>query len=216
MIHWPEDILREFPIIKRTNRDAEIPLLLEYVKEHPVESLLDVGAHYSIHHYAPQLREMVKKYDAIDIIPDPETEAIVDSYIVGNANEITEVLPWEMVISVSVFEHCGLSTYTADHNTEVINLFKTCLRMASKYVWLSFDVGQPYVTPGQHAPITKDLWNQMLKLSKDYKVTKRFLYSQGPQANHPWIEHNKEDVAFNIPYIDFIGNQSIGVLEIIK
>lgn len=216
MIKWPEDIIREFPQILHTNRDAENPSLVEFVKSHPVESILDVGAHYSAHNYAPQLRELIKEYDAIDILPDPETEAIVDKYFVGNANNRLIEKSYDLVTSVSVFEHCGLSTYTADHDSEVLNLFKTCILYSKKYIWLSFDVGQPFVTPGQHSPITKNIWDEMLRLTKDYKVNKRFFYSQGPQGGHPWIEHAKEDVAFKIPYITFIGNQSIACLEIEK
>jgi hypothetical protein len=42
------------------------------------------------------------------------------------------------------------------------------------------------------------------------------LYTQGAQAGHPWYEHEKRDVAVKIPYIDYIGNQSICVMEIEK
>lgn len=212
-----EKVIKTFPVNLRTNRDAENPSVIEFVKNHPdITSLLDVGAHHSWANYAPEIRKLVKDYDAIDILPDPQTEAIVDKYYVGNANDKKIQKSYDCVLSVSVFEHCGLSTYTADHDDEVLKLFKTCLLYTKKYAWLSFDVGQKYVTPGQHAPITKGLWDLMLIYAEKYKVKKRFFYTQGSQAGHPWVEHDKEDVAFKIPYISYIGNQSIAVLEIEK
>lgn len=211
-----EEAINIFPVNLKTNRDCENPSVIKFLKSRPIESLLDVGAHYSHANYAHQLREMVKEYEAIDILSDPPTEAIVDKYYVGNVNDRQIQRSYDAVISVSVFEHAGLSTYKADHTKEVINLFKTCLLYAKKYVWLSFDVGQEWLTEDQHSPITKDIWDEMLNLSKQYKVKKRFFYTQGSQAGHPWIEHDKEDVAFRIPYIFYVGNQSIGCLEIEK
>lgn len=217
MLKLETDFTREFPIILRTNRDAENPTIIEFFQRHPdIVSVLDVGAHNSHVNYASQLRAMVKAYDAIDILPDPQTEAIVDNYYVANFNDKTIQKAYDCVISVSVFEHAGLSTYKADHDTEVLNLFKNCLLYAKKYVWVSFDVGQHWVTEDQHSPITHDVYKKMLEMCKGYKVTKRFFYNQGAQANHPWYEHQKEEVAFKIPYIYYIGNQSIAVLEIEK
>lgn len=217
MLARETDFVKEFPVILRTNRDAENPSVIDFVRNHPdIQSLLDVGAHNSWVNYAPQIREMVKEYDAIDIIPDPKVSAVVDNYYVGNANDRTIVKSYDCVLSVSVFEHCGLSTYTADHEKEVLKLFKTCLLYAKKYVWISCDIGMPYVTPGQHSPITLPLWEKMADMAKEYKVKERFFYTQGSQAGHPWLEHDKKEVAFIIPYISYIGNQSIGVLEIEK
>lgn len=219
MLKRESDILREFPVVLRTNRDCENPSVIEFVKSHPdIESLIDVGAHNSWANYAPEIRKLVKRYYAVDILDDPETKKIVDSYYIGNANEIhfgQQI--YDCVISVSVFEHCGISTYTADHKSEVIKLFETCLMLSKKYVWISCDIGlEDYVTEGQHCPITLPLWNKMLHIAKNHKVTERFFYSQGPQAGHMWLEHAKKEVAFKIPYISYIGNQSIGVLEIEK
>lgn len=212
-----EKVIRTFPVNLRTNRDAENPSVLEFIDKHlDIASLLDVGAHNSWTNYAPEMRNRIHDYEAIDILPDPQTEAIVDKYYIGNANDHKISRTYDCVISVSVFEHCGLSTYTANHEKEVIELFKTCLSLSNKYLWLSFDVGQQFITPGQHSPITRGLWKEMLRLTKEYKVKKRFFYTQGSQAGHPWIEHDKEDVAFKIPYISYIGNQSISVLEIEK
>jgi hypothetical protein len=217
MLSIETDIIQTFPINLRTNRDAENPSVIEFIRNHSdISSLLDVGAHHSHANYAPEVRKLVKEYEAIDILSDPSTETIVDKYYIGNANNNIINKKYDCVISVSVFEHAGLSTYTAPHEKEVIKLFETCLNLSTKYLWLSFDVGQPFITPYQHSPITKGIWKKMLILIKQYKVKKRFFYTQGAQAGHPWLEHNNEDMAFKIPYISYIGNQSIGCLEIEK
>lgn len=217
MLIWEKDVIREFPVKLRTNRDCENVLVKEFIEAHPdINSLLDVGAHHSHANYAHDIRKLVKDYEVIDIIPDPPTEVIVDKYHIGNFNDKKIQRGFDCVISISVFEHAGISTYTADHDKEVMSLFKNCLLYAKKYVFLTFDVGQPHVTDGQHSPITKHLWDEMLQLAGKYKVKKSFAYTQGSQAGHPWILHNKEDVAFKIPYIFFVGNQSIGILEIDK
>lgn len=218
MLKLESDFIKSFPVVLRTNRDCENPSVIEFVKRHAdIQSLLDVGAHHSWANYAPEIRKLVKQYDGIDILDDPETKKIVDTYYVGNANGIfLAPQSYDCVISVSTFEHAGISTYTADHEQEVMKLFETCMILSKKYVWLSFDIGQEYTYPGELSPITHDMFKKMKKIVSNFKVNQRFFYTQGSQAGLPWYEHTKEEVAFKIPYIDFIGNQSIAVLEIEK
>lgn len=215
-----EDFLREFPINSRTDRDAEVPMLLDFVKPKvPIGRLLDVGAHYSSHHYAPELRKYVTEYHGIDILDDLETKKILDTYIVGNANEYFEnqFNLYDMVICVSTIEHAGVSTYKReDVKEEQQRLFETCLRLASKYLWISFPLGQEYVYPNEFSMITEKQLKRWETITNNFKVKERFLYNQGSQAGYPWHEHNKRNVAVKIPYIDFIGNQSTCILEIEK
>lgn len=218
MLSLENDFIREFPINSRTDRDCEVPLLVEYIKsKSPITSLLDVGAHYSSSstHYAHQIRPLITQYDGVDIIYDPEAKKILNTFYTGNANEIN--LPqYEMVICVSTIEHAGLSTYKADYVEERMKLFMKCLELTKKYMWISFPVGQEYVYPNELAPVTDKQLKRWEILTSNFKVKERFFYNQGPQANHPWYEHTKRDVAVKIPYLDFIGNQSICVLEIEK
>jgi hypothetical protein len=213
------DFIREFPVVFKTDRDCEIPLLTEFISRHgPLGSLLDIGAHWSGHHYVRPLRGMVRQWDGIDIQPcDDVTRHLLSDYYVGNANtEPFEPKSYDAVICVSTIEHSGVSTYQGDYVLERNRLFSRCLSLAKKYVWISFPVGQECVCPGQMAIITEKDLRSFEEKSKAYKVQKRFIYSQGPQAGHPWREHEKREVALSVPYMGFIGNQSICVMEIEK
>lgn len=206
----------------KTDRDCEIPLFLGFLKSHPVESFLDVGAHYSTYnHYAYDVRSLVKRYDGVDIIDDPEAKQILDHFIVGNVLEMLPPIPedpfYDMVACISTIEHAGISTYKVDNiMLEQNRLFEKCLMLAKKYLWISFPVGQEYTYPDELSVITDKQLKRWETLTSNFKVKERFLYNQGPQAGHPWYEHTKREVAVKIPYIDYIGNQSICVLEIEK
>lgn len=215
-----EDFVREFPVNRKTDRDSEAPLLLEWLQNKQFESVLDVGCHSSLTDggYAEELRRRAKLYDGIDIREDSRMEGFLNHYLVGNANErfTNESSLYDAVVCVSTIEHAGLSTYKGSNEEEKVKLFETCLKLAKRYVWISFPVGQPYVYPDQLSVITDKQLEGFETLTSNYKVKQRFLYNQGPQAGHPWREHTKRDVAVKIPYIDFIGNQSICVMEIEK
>lgn len=212
-----DDFSRTFPVNTRTDRDGEAVILLEYLKSKaPFESLLDIGAFKSSTYYADVVRGLTKRYDAIDILHDPVVEGIVDNYYQADANKHKFTETYEAVICVSTIEHAGSQTYKADPKTEQLALFKRCLSLSRKHLWISFPVGLPYVFPDQLSIITEDILSGWENLVKDFKVTQRFLYTQGAQAGHPWHEHTNRSVATKIPYIDFIGNQSICVLEVEK
>ena len=212
------DMVREFPIVLKTDRDCENPLVTEFVKEHgPFDSLLDVGCHSSANHYAPEIRKYTQIYDGIDILEDVKTAQILDHYFVGNFNT-HPLVEYDIVICVSTLEHAGISTYQADYLEERMKLFNGCLDHAKKYVWISFPVGQEYTYPGELSIVTENqlnIFEELLSI-ENYKFKERFFYSQGPQANFPWYEHQKREVAVKIPYIDYVGNSSIAVLEIDK
>lgn len=213
------DFTREFPVVLKTDRDCESPLVTEFIQARcPMGSLLDIGAHYSAHTYGKKLQLNIDRYDGIDIQPaDDETYALLDHFYVGNANTFGFDLPqYDAVICVSTIEHSGVSTYKGDYVQERMRLFDKCLSMAKKHLWISFPVGQEHVCPGELAIITDEHLNVWEMLIDRYKVKQRFIYSQGPQAGHPWREHGRRDVAVRVPYMEFIGNQSICVLEVDK
>lgn len=213
-----KDFSREFSVVLKTDRDCETPLVTEFISERaPIASLLDIGAHWSGHHYAKDLREFVDDYVGIDIQPpDDITGKLLNTYHTGNVNDFPFNRLFDAVICVSTIEHAGVSTYKADYVKERMALFSKCLRLARKYVWISFPVGQEHIEEGQLAIITEDHLCAFESMAKDYKVKERFLYSQGPQAGHRWREHSKREVAVRIPYLNFAGNCSIGVMEIEK
>jgi len=210
-----EDFIREFAVGNGIDRDVEIPVLTEFIERiSPIDSLLDVGARECF--YADMIRPHVKRYDGIDILLDEKVEKKLDSYYVGNVNNFSLPMKYDVVICVSVIEHAGVSTYKGDHVKEQFRMFERCLDLANRYVWISFPIGQEYVYPDELSIITRGMFDMWEKFTEDYKVTKRFFYTQGAQAKHPWREHTKEEVMFKIPYIDFIGNQTVAVLEIDK
>lgn len=212
------DFVREFPVVRKTDRDAEAVVLTEYITSlPPIESALDIGCHSSEKDglYARTIRDKVKVYDGIDIKLDPELK-LLNHYFVGNVNEYQFPQKYDLVTCVSTIEHTGLSTYKADPLTERMGMFMKCLELSKKYVWISFPTGQEYTFPDQLSVITDKLLKRWESLTVNFKVKERFFYTQGAQAGHPWHEHTKRDVAVKIPYMDFIGNQSITVLEIDK
>lgn len=211
------DFIREFPVVLKTDRDCETPLVTEFIQSRgPIGSLLDVGAHYSGHHYAEVLRFSAVRYDGIDIQPpDEKTAQLLNNYYTGNANSFSFDLPqYDAVICVSTIEHAGVSTYQADYVTERMNLFQRCLALARKHFWISFPVGQPYLCPGQMAIISHEQLDQWERWTAKYRVKERFILTQGAQASHPWREHTSREAALCVPYFDYIGNQSICVMEV--
>lgn len=210
------DFIREFPIKTKTDRDVEIPLLVEYVSKHKPESLLDVGAHWSHAYYAKEIRPFIKKYDAVDILPDEQTKAIVDNYYVGNSLSLP-LTQYDMVICVSSIEHSGLSTYKIpeeDLKLERSLVFTNILERFYKKCFFSFPVGLEYPNPTEMMPITKEELDSFSYVM-DYRKIKhqeRFFYNKSVTDGFPWQEHTKRDVALKIPYIDFIGTQSLCVL----
>ena len=124
---------------------------------------------------------------------------------------------YDVVICVSTIEHAGVSTYKAtDVIIEQNKLFIKCLELAKKYVWVSVPVGQPYVYPNELSIITKRQLTHWENMVSNFKVKQYYLHNQGPQAGHPWYQHNKREVAVNSQYIDYIGNCNICVFEIEK
>lgn len=216
-----EDFIRDFPVVKKTDRDCELVLLKEYVESKtPIESLLDVGSHFSTYNgYAPMLRKHAKLYDGIDIIDDTDASIILDHFFVGNA--ITYPLEqYDMVACISTIEHAGVSTYKReDIQGEQNALFKRCLELTKKYMWISFPTGLPYIYPNELSIITEDqltLWEKMVK-DAGFKLKERFLHNQsGPQFNSPWREHKKREASCKQMYWDYCGNMSITVMEIEK
>lgn len=204
---------RDFPIVNKTDRDVENVVVKEWVENIKPQSLLDVGAHYSHQSYALSIRPFIDQYDGIDILECAETADVLDNYIVGNANE-AELTPYEAVMCISTLEHAGLSTYQGDHVEEMMSLFKTCISHAEKYALFTFPVGLEYTYPGQLSLITKDHLRRFKMIAKGWSIRERFFLSQGPQAGHPWQEHDDRDLALSISYVSTWGNRSICALEL--
>jgi len=221
----PADTARRFPVVTRTDRDYEIPMLTEYVGRHgPFASVLDVGGHYSAQYYAATLAAATTgQYDAVDILPpDEATEAIVDRYIVANALEHTFDHLYDLVVCCSTIEHAGVSTYKrADIAAEQDRLFARCLALSRRRVWISFPIGRPYVYPDELSVITNGQLYRWLDMCGGPGAPMlsgvRFGFNErGPQAGTPWVEHDDAAFACSVQYVDAVGNQSLCILEINK
>jgi hypothetical protein len=219
-----DEFTREFPIVTRTDRDAEMPLLQDWLRDKQFVDVLDVGAFWSGNYYARDLQDACRTrygYFGIDILePDEATLQFIppENYIVGNAVTHQFGRTYEAVTCVSVIEHAGVSTYKVDPKAVVAEqnaLFARCLSLAEEYLFLSFPIGQAYVSPGQLSVITGKQVSGWWKALADagWRHRSRFAYSQGPQAGFPWREHTSPALAASIPYLEFVGNQSLCIIE---
>jgi hypothetical protein len=209
------DFKRIFEVNRKTDRDAELPLLYEFLDRHgPFDSVLDVGS-FGIE-YAEKIRGLTDTFHACDIEVDDRLLDIVDEFYAGNFNSIRFNRKYDLVLCVSTLEHAGLSTYKGDYRKERVKMFNKCVTLAELFLWISFPVGQAYVYPDQLAIVPASVLAKFESKVEEMQVTQRFLYTQGAQAGHFWIEHDKREVATKIPYVDYIGNQSICVMEAVK
>ncbi len=209
--------LKEFSIKRRTDRDLEIPVLLEFLGRisAKVETALDVGGQYSNYYYLQELRKIAGVYEVLDPLPDPETEKLVDRYI--QKDGVTyEYNSYDLLICVSTLEHVGQYPIKyKDYRGKRMIMFKKMLKAAKKYFWISFPVGLDYIDPGEMTLINKNEFIEFEKLVKPYKYTIGFFYSDGPQAGQPWGISTKEK-CLNLPYLEFLGNRAICVIEVRK
>ncbi len=162
-------------------RDVEIPAMRKFVAAHKVESLLDVGAHWSHALYAHDLRKLVRVYHGIDMQEDEATAAILDRYMVGNVLKLDSRKKYDYVISMSSIEHAGITSYQVkDYERERDKVFKKCLALSRRHVWMSFPVGPPHLIEGQYATIDNETltgWLRSLTRSKFTDVeTRYYLY----------------------------------------
>lgn len=164
--------------IHNNERDVEIPAMLNFVAKHEPKSLLDVGAHQSHALYARDLRGLVEVYHGVDVQRDDETAAILDRYVTGNVLTLDLRKKYDMIVSLSSIEHCGISTYKAkSYRQERDKVFKKILRLSRRHVWLSFPVGPAYLMEGQYATIddkTLAAWEKTLTTLKFKDVSLTF------------------------------------------
>lgn len=201
------NVLKEIEPVYRTDRDVEMPMVCEFVNKYKPKSLLDVGCHFSDHTYAPIIRPHIKRYDGIDILPSDM--ALLDNYYVGNVLDMP-LEKYECVMCISTLEHVGLSTYEADHDIEMTKVFDRCVSLATKAVLFTFPVGAGERIDDEMETVNIHQFDKMLPHSKV-----RYFYTQGSPAGHKWIEHDNQQFAFSVPYVDFIGTQSLMVLEVL-
>jgi hypothetical protein len=209
--------LKEFPIIRRTDRDMEIPVLVDFLERFngKYQSVIDVGAHYTAGYYADEIRKRAKKYHALDPGFDFAVAKIADRFIEADAVHY-DFAKYDMVVCCSTIEHVGQYPYRYKDDLKMRKiLFKKMLNSAQKYFWISFPVGLEYIDDGEMRIITKEELESWEELIKPYKYEIGFYFSGGPQAGHPWLPNSREK-CLNTPYNVRLGTQSLCVIELQK
>lgn len=194
-------------------RDIEHPALINFIKTHPIKSVLDVGAFYSYNTYAPELRKLVKRYDGVDIIRDAKTASIIDTYYPQNVKELKG--KYDLVACVSTIEHSGISSYHTPYIQERMKIFAKLLDLSNKYVFLTFPYGLESFHENEFANITKAQLDEFSKLAKGTRAKCTFYFSDAPQQKIPFLEISKE-LADTIEYKPELGTRCVCVMEIEK
>lgn len=197
-------------------RDVEMPALIAAIMlTRPVNSLLDVGAHYSWFTYAGAVRQMVVgTYHAVDLIECEKTRAIVDQYLVGNVCDIQLPLPqYDVVACVSAIEHSGISTYqSTSYSVERDRVFERLAELAGRELFMTFPFGLEGLHPGQYANVTKDdlyYWEHVLLAGQGLWTVKcQFFYTEFAQGQKPWREITYEE-ACKVPMDKQLGTQCV-------
>jgi len=200
-------------------RDLEIPALLEFIKDHPdIRTALDVGAHYSSHYYAKEAKKLLFHYAGIDILPDLETEKILDRYITGNVLE-HHLTPYDLVFCISTIEHAGISTYKVEnYKEEQTKVFMKILELAKKYVFITFPFGKEALHVGEFANITQEQLANFATLASEWgskKMDVVFYYSEAPQQRQPYHPIDIS-LASGIEYKKELGTRCVCFLSVEK
>ncbi|RPJ79462.1 MAG: hypothetical protein EHM20_01330 [Alphaproteobacteria bacterium] len=207
----------EFPIIRKTDRDLEIPVFHEFLERNKgkFESVLDVGAHYSIEYYAKDLRNFAKKYWALDPLVDFRLVPLVDWFYKSTIQNYKGEPP-DLISCLSVIEHIGsYPEPVMDIEGAQDEAFEKMLKLAKKMMWISFPVGLSGGVPAELMLITKSQLDHWKALCADFHVEIGYYWSDGPQAGEPW-RPSSEEVCFAQPYDEKKGTRALCVMEIYK
>lgn len=208
----------EIAYVNFNERDVEILALKKFVDQvsADVESFIDVGAHWSWSYYAKQIRALLpfpKSYTAVDVLYCPQTEEIVDQYIVGNVCEL-EFSKHDLVACVSTIEHSGITTYQVeDYQAEQDKVLLRLLELANKYLFLSFPFGLDDLYPGQYANITNEQLSRWEEYgaSRGFQVYSQFWFNEFPQGRLCWNLISRAEASLK-PMRPERGTQCIGVI----
>jgi len=208
----------------KNSHDIEDPLLVETLSGvlGNVTSFLDVGAHFSYHHYASMVRKTLgseRVYLASDFLPCPQTKKLVDEYVVGDFT--LQNLKADFVASISVLEHCGVNSHYDPSLVEknragkevLYSTFQHLLRSSLRYFFVTFPVGLKGGHPGEYANIdrnTFDVMGSVMGQEGFHTEALGFFYNAFSQRGNPWTCISRAD-AFTIPYDPQVDVQAIAV-----
>jgi hypothetical protein len=186
-------------------RDVEAPALVSALDRFKPVSVLDVGACYSWYTYAHAVRGLVPRggYEALDLLPDEQTAAIVDHYHVAGVREfaLDATRRFDVTFSVSVLEHVGVKPERVSNDRELRQGFvRAMLGLTERAAFLTFPFGAGGWCPGECIVVPdEELWAfQALGLDKGFESKCQFFYSPFPQGREKWSQVSRE-VASAVP-----------------
>ncbi len=208
-----------FPMRFGNERDAEVPLFLEFLERVKPTSLLDVGAHYTHAYYAKEAKAIMGPwpYRGIDLAMDLETAKVLDQYIVGDFMREDRRESADAVSCISTLEHFGAplpQSYirSARQYSGAVRIFETARRAA----FLTFPFGLPGWIPDHYSNITDALLWDICETGTalGFSMRSSFYASETPQSGG-WAEVSHE-AAHVAPLRADKGVECICVLEAMK
>ena len=203
-------------------RDIEAPVTLQAVKialDNGAGSILDVGAHYSAHTYATDIRRLLTEqdYNGVDIIdPDTETLECLDNYYIGNVKDL-EIDNADIVLCISALEHSGISTYTTDdYVKERISVARRLLSLANCTLFMTFPYGKEKLFAPHYANVTYEHLDKFYGIAETLgftEIIEDFYYNKFPQEKKEWYKIDKEE-ASAIPLDKTKGTQCVAAVTI--
>lgn len=191
--------------INFNERDVEVRALVSMLDRFKPASVLDVGAHYSWYTYAHAVRGLIAPggYEALDLLPDEKTAAIVDCYHVADVREFAPDVTrqFDVTFSISVLEHVGVKPERVPNDRELRQDFvRAMLELTERAAFLTFPFGAGGWCPGECIVVPdEELWAfQTLGLDKGFESKCQFFYNPAPQGGGKWGEVSRE-VASAVP-----------------
>jgi hypothetical protein len=213
--------LSEIEYVNFNERDVEVPALLSFLsKVGEISSILDVGGNYSWYTYASKVRHFLPKteYTVVDLLPDTETEKLVDRFVVGEAEPLLEVNKFDVVFSISVLEHVGIKPLRSENPVQDrMNLVTSICLASEKGVFLSFPFGEEGEYPGQYANVT---YEELLDIGQfanraEFLFSTQFFFNPFPQGRELWSEI-KVDEASRIKLNEKLGVQCVCLATLVR
>lgn len=177
----------DFPDKYQSERNVEIPLLLDFVKSRPdIKRALDVGCSHAL--YAKELSEAVPHLDGIDLVLDHDVNQYFKKFFVGDVLNLKLKL-YDLVSCVSTLEHYGVKHETGDdYEAKQEALVKRLGSLAKKYVYITIPYGQPQHVLGTHSITGNKTLAKFRKALVGFKTTVEFYSKAFPENQGQWVQ----------------------------
>jgi hypothetical protein len=198
-----------------SERDIEVPQLLNFVDAHSKEitTILDVGYYGS--QYLKILKEKGKIIDGIDLKLGEGEREFLRNYFVGNA--VTYPLgQYDLVICLSTIEHAGIKQYKMDDFVKEQNcLFKKVVDASKRFIYVTFPYGDSAFLEGEFVNMTRNSLYGFLSAIPKAVCKTSFYFNDRVYAVSGWTEISQDD-ADKIQYDPAKGGRCVCILEAIK